>query len=155
MAHNRRVLEIKAAFRDLIKDAGGQDRAALIAGLTQSKISEAASVNHLDRGPRVDHVAALEAETQSPRITKLLAEFAGCELVPLGTAKAGDPHVHLARIIKESGDVTAHTSQALADGKISAKEAAALKREAREAIEALQTFVAQMSDIIEAGDHGR
>ena len=143
---HHQIFEIKAAFRELVKLAGGQEYVARLTGMPQSKISEAGSVNHEDRAPRVDHVAALEAETGRPLITKLLADFAGLELAPAGSFKIGDPHLHLA-IIKESGDVTAAISQALADGQISPSEARSLKRQADEAIDALQSFVAQMNGI--------
>lgn len=139
MVKSSPIYEIKGTFRELVKLAGGQECVARLTGMPQSKISEAGSVNHLDRAPRVDHVAMLEAETGQPLITKLLADLAGLDVVPAGSHKSGDPHLHLARIIKESGEVTAEISQAGARN---------LKRQADEAITALQAFVAQMNAIL-------
>jgi hypothetical protein len=148
MANEKQRIEIKAAFRDLVKEAGGQERAALLTGMPQPKISEAGSLNHPDRAPRVDHIAILEADTGRPHITKLLAEYSGHRLEKVGKHKPADPHVHLAHIIKESGDVAALISQALADGTITATEAKGLKVQADEAIIELQKFAAQMADIM-------
>lgn len=142
---------LKAGFRDLVALAGGQARAADISGTTQTRVSENASAYYPDCTPRVHHVALLEADARKPVVTKLLAELAGFELVPLGTHGNADPHTHLARIIKDTGEVAGALSQALADGRISPHEARSLKREAQEAIEALHGLIAQMNGVIEEG----
>lgn len=146
------ALTLKAGFRDLVRAAGGQERAALITGTSQSRVSENASAHYPDCTPRVHHVAILEADARLPVITKLLAERAGYELVPLGTYGSDDPHNHLARIIKDTGEVACALSQALADGRISEHEARTLKREANEAIDVLHGLVAQMNAMIGEGN---
>lgn len=146
------IFEIKAAFRDLVSEAGGQSRAAGLTAMPQTKISEAGSINHPERGPRVDHVAILEADTGSHRITRLLAELAGSRLVlNAEPAAVQDPHVHLARIIRETGDVTARMAQALADGRMSKPEARTLKQEAEEAIQTLHAFIDSMNAVLLGG----
>lgn len=132
---------LKAGFRDLVRKAGGQEIVASLIGTSQSRVSENASANFPDCTPRVHHVAILEADIRQPVITKLLAERAGYELVPLGSFGNADPHTHLARIIKDTGEVAGALSQALADGRISAQEA----------IEALHSLIAQMNGVIEEG----
>lgn len=145
------ALSLKAGFRDLVRLAGGQDRAAKMAGTSQSRISENASGNYPDCTPRVHHVVILEHDARVPVITRIMAEMAGYELVPMGTCSTQDPHTHLARIIKDTGEVAGGLSQALADGGISPQEARTLKREAHEAIEALHNLVAQMNGVIDEG----
>lgn len=144
-------LQIKAAFRDLVKLAGGQERSALVLGISQARISEACSVNHPERSPRVDHVAVLEADADQPVVTKLLAQLAGQVRVALDPSDPLDPHLHLARIIKETGDVTSAMSQALADGRISPAEARGLRAEADAAILVLQEFTAQLTTLLSEG----
>lgn len=152
MAQRQKLnLQLKAAFRDLVKLAGGQERCALLLGISQARISEACSVNHLERSPRLDHVAMLEEDTDEPVVTKLLAQLAGCDLVALDRADPLDPHLHLARIIKETGDVTSAMSQALADGAISTDEARTLRAEADAAILVLQEFTAQLTAVLSKG----
>lgn len=143
------TLALKAAFRELLRLNGGQDCAARLLATSQSRISENASPHHPDCTPRIHQIAALEADAQSPIVTKVLAQLQGYELVPLGSFQTEDPHLHLARIIKDTGEVTGAISQSLADGKISQDEARRLKREADEAIDALHGFVAQMNGLIE------
>lgn len=145
------VFALKAGFRELVKLVGGQDYAARLLGVSQSRISENAAPHQPDCTARIHHIAALEAEAGVPVVTRILAELAGHELVPLGTFKTEDPHIHLARIIKDAGEVSIAISQALADGRISPAEARTLKREAGGAIEAMHGFVAQMNSIIEEG----
>lgn len=144
-------LQIKAAFRDLVKLAGGQERCALVLGISQARISEACSVNHPERSPRVDHVALLEDDTNTPVVTRLLAKMTLHDLVPLNPGDPLDPHLHLARIIKETGDVTSAMSQALADGAISQDEARSLRKEADAAILVLQELSAQLTTVISGG----
>lgn len=74
------ALTLKAGFRDLVRAAGGQERAALITGTSQSRVSENASAHCPDCTPRVHHVAILEADARLPVITNppfnLAVEFA-------------------------------------------------------------------------------
>ena len=145
------LLAVKAAWRDLVKAAGGQERAALLTRTSQSRISEAASVAHMDRAPRADHVAVLEADCGVPIVTRMLADRARFTLSPKGVHRTADPHVHLAAIITETAELTAFTAQALADGKVSVAEARDWRRKAQDAITALQALDAQMNGILRGG----
>jgi len=145
------VFALKAGFRELVKLVGGQDYAARLLGVSQSRISENAAPHQPDCTARIHHIAALEAEAGVPVVTRILAELAGHELVPLGTFKTEDPHIHLARIIKDAGEVSIAISQALADGRISPAEARTLKQEAEEAIQTLHAFIDSMNAVLLGG----
>lgn len=99
----------------------------------------------------VSHFTVLEDDAGAPVVTKLLAQLAGHGLVALDPSDPLDPHLHLARIIKETGDVTSAMSQALADGRISPSEARALRSEADAAILVLQELTAQLTTAISEG----
>lgn len=136
---------LKRASGVAVEAAGGVVAVAEKLGQARSKISEKASPFHLDRAFTVLDVAEIERLAKTPAITRALAQLAGFDLVPVGRFDLENPHLHLARVIAETGEVTALTAKALEDGKISVAEARTLKREAREAITALQAFEAQLT----------
>ncbi|MFT3673531.1 hypothetical protein [Aestuariivirga sp.] len=68
-----------------------------------------------------------------------MAEWAGHELVPLGTFTSPDPRVHPAPTIQQAGDVTGSKLGALVEGMNSAAaEPRTLKRDDNEAIAAFK-----------------
>lgn len=138
---------LKRASGTAVEAAGGVVAVAEKLGQARSKISEKASPFHLDRAFTVLDVAEIERLTKNPAITRELARLAGFDLVPVGRFDIENPHTHLARVIAETGEVTALTAKALGDGTISAAEARRLKRETQQAIFALQAFEAQMAGL--------
>lgn len=146
-----RVLALKAAYRDLIRACGGQERCALLLGISQSRISEAASINHLDKSPRLDHVAMLEADCGSPVVTKFLADALQHRVVRVEPGQHLEPHDQLARIISGSAEVSSGLALALADGKVSPSEALRLKHQALVALDNLQAYLAELDAVLKEG----
>ena len=144
-----RLLTLKAEFKDLVTLCGGQDRCATLLGVSQARMSEATSVHHLERSPRLDHVAHLEADVGVPVVTRILADLHSSDVVPRRAKTRQDAHLHLAHIIRETGEVAGAISQALADGRINRSEAIGLKREAQDAIAVLSSFILEMTAIAE------
>lgn len=136
---------LKAATRDLVEAAGGGKRVAGKTRTSEVRISDAASIKVMDRFAAIDVIADLEADTETPIVTRCLADLAGFNLVAREIARDPDMLGHLARIARETGEVIAGLSASLADGHHSDQEKAALRKEIREAIEHLQALDAALS----------
>lgn len=140
-------VELKAYFRDLVTACGGPQRAAKILGAQQSHISEAMATHNLDRWPRLDHVALLEADCGQPIVTAALADRRGYALEAVNAA--GDhssPLAHLHGIVSEVRDVECGILAAMQDGQLSAAERRDIRRQAQEAIAALNRLCADLLD---------
>lgn len=147
MIHQRLPLELKAYFRDLVTACGGPKRAAEITGGQASHISEAMAAHHPERWPRLDHVAMLEAECGQPILTAVLADRSGYALQAVSTVGAqGSPLGHLSRIVSEVRDVECGILNAMQDGQLSAAERRDVRRQAQEAIAALNALCADLLD---------
>ncbi|HQF30277.1 MAG TPA: hypothetical protein PLJ34_02420 [Hyphomicrobiales bacterium] len=141
--HERDILALKGAFRQLVIAAGGQESAASITRVSQSQISRAGSTNEMETLPALDVIADLEMDTGRPIVTQALARLTGHEVVALPPAGETSPAAwmaHLGRLIAEAGDVETALVAALADGRVTPDEAQRLDREADEVIEALVRF---------------
>lgn len=147
-----RVLALKASFRDLIRACGGQERCAELLGISQSRISEASSINHMDKSPRLDHVMILEADCRSPIVTRFMADASHHRVVSIEPGKTQDPHLHLAQIIGGNAKAAMGLAGALADGRIMPSEALALKAQALAALDNLQSYLGELDRIIKSED---
>jgi hypothetical protein len=147
MTHAKVPIELKAFYRDLVIACGGPKRAAEVTGGQASHISEAMAPHHIDRWPRIDHVALLEAECGQPIVTAALADRMGysVDAVSKGAFEAS-PLLHLSRIVTEVRDVECGILTAMADGQLSAAERRDIRREAREAIAALTRLCSDLLD---------
>ena len=116
---------LKVGFGLLIDDVGGLEAARAVTGHSTGRLSEAASVNILDRWPRVDHVLMLEKIAGKPRVTEHLARLLGYGLLPIIPLE-GDQGEALAAVMRSAGELGARTMTALADGKLSDEERATL-----------------------------
>jgi hypothetical protein len=147
MTHAKVPLELKAFYRDLVIACGGPKRAAEITGGQASHISEAMAAHHIDRWPRIDHVALLEAECGQPMVTAALADRMGYAVAAV--SKQGcdaSPLLHLSRIVTEVRDVECGILNAMADGQLCAAERRDVRRQAQEAIAALTRLCADLLD---------
>jgi hypothetical protein len=137
----RQPIGLKAHFRDLVTACGGTKRAAEIAGMQASHLSEAMAAHNLERWPRIDHVALLESECGAPIVTKALADAAGFDIV---RRDAQAPHLkpldHLRSIMKESAEVHQGLADALADARIDPRERRALLLEVDQALAGLNNL---------------
>lgn len=152
MHHPRLPLELKAYFRDLVTACGGPKRAAEITGGQPSHISEAMAAHHPERWPRLDQIAMLEAECGQPIVTAALADRSGYALQAVSPqASHCSPLAHLARIVTQVRDVECSVLNAMQDGQLSAAERRDVRRQAQEAIAALNALCA---DLLDPAAHG-
>lgn len=147
MTHARVPLELKAFYRDLVIACGGPKRAAEITGGQASHISEAMAAHHVDRWPRIDQVALLEADCGQPIVTAALADRMGYALQAVSAQGShSSPLAHLSRIVSEVRDVECSVLNAMSDGQLSAAERRDVRRQAQEAIAALNALCADLLD---------
>jgi hypothetical protein len=126
--HPRDLVALKTAFRLLIDAVGGLEAAHAVTGYPVSRLSEAASPNHADRWPRLDHVAELEAVAGRPLVTAVLAQLAGCTL-DAAPRQPGTPGAALVGVVRHAGDVVSCAAAAMSDGRICEAERAELGRQ--------------------------
>jgi hypothetical protein len=153
---NRTPLELKAFYRDLVMASGGPKRAAGLVGAQPSHISEAMAPHTLDRWPRLDHVALLEADCGQPIVTAVLADRMGYALQAVsGQGAHSSPLLQLSRIVSEVRDVECGILVAMQDGQLSAAERRDVRRQAQEAIAALNALCADLLDPSAVGSIAR
>lgn len=134
-------LQIKEQFRLLVALNKGPAACAALLEFPQSHLSEAMSKNNLDRMPRADHIALLEAACGQLLVTGFLADLHGYD-IELREHKAGDLGTAFASALKEIGE--ASSAVALSMGKTKIDEVTKQRTireltEARDAIERLIT----------------
>jgi len=135
---------LKTRFKALINRVGGLEAAsAALNGYRISHLSEAASLQHQDRAPRVDHVAALEDIAGEPLVTAHLAQMSGHTLIPI-PSMSGEAGVALAAVLRGAGELGGRTALALADGRITDTERAELL----EGLQTLARAVAQAQAVL-------
>ncbi|WP_316979989.1 hypothetical protein [Shumkonia mesophila] len=147
-------LKIKAGTRELTKLAGGQEAAAGVTRRSHVSIGRYGRPQDPDFAP-VDVVADLEAEVGAVPVTRVLADLAGFVLVAKPKVAGGpDWARQVGGFAKEAGEAISRLGAALAkDGTVTAEEIRALnlRREVREAMEALAAVDASLRAIEEAG----
>lgn len=104
---------LKAAFRRLVRAAGGGRASAAVTVVDAARISLYGNPNTPDSA-RCDVIADLEGETGDPIVTRELARLSGYVLVPVPVV-AGDPVwlQHMADNHQELGDVVQRITAAL------------------------------------------
>jgi hypothetical protein len=143
-------LVLKAAYRTLLKAAGGPSYAAQeITRTDPARLSRYGNPNEQMFAP-LDVIRDLEAHVGEPIVTRVLADQAGHVMVPKKAAtKSVDFDQHLACIAKEMSDLVGGIAQAKADGTITPAEIEAIKTQIREGYEAIANFEADL-DRVEA-----
>lgn len=119
---------IKNAVRRALRQAGGGLRE--LAGLTRLSAAQLSRFGDLnsDQWVPLDVALDLDSLAGEPVITRALAELLGYDLVPSTAVVAqGRLMEHLAGLARESGDVMASISMALADGKLTPNELAQIE----------------------------
>lgn len=111
-------LAIKAATRQLVKQAGGLDNAAAVTRPGRSALSDYGNPNHDDVFMPADVIADLETEISEPLLTAALARLQGCELMRVEFGGKVDPKwaEGLAAMGKEISEAFAKAGMALANG---------------------------------------
>jgi len=149
---SRLPVELKAYFRDLVTACGGPKRAAELVGAQPSHISEAMATHTLERWPRLDHVALLEADCGQPIVTSALADRSGYSLTCVTASDANtSPLAHLHRIVSEVRDVECGILHAMQDGQLTAAERRDIRRQVQEAVAALNALCADLIDPAASG----
>lgn len=126
---------LKAAFRQLLKMAGGQEAAALITRGKHQTLNRYgnASEDNLDCHAPIDVIADLERDVGEPVITRHLADLTGYMLIKK-TAVAADANLltHLSTLASESGQTIQAIAEGIADPDLTEAELARIVKEARE-----------------------
>lgn len=103
--------------------------------------------HNLERWPRLDHVAMLEADCGQPIVSAALADRMGYGLQAIHpSGHDQSPLLHLSRVVSQVRDVECGILNAMHDGKLSAAERRDVRRQAQEAIAALNALCADLLD---------
>lgn len=144
-------LRLKAAFRRLVKLAGGQESSASVTRVDFQRIGRYGRAHEMIFAP-IDVVADLEADTARPEVTRILADMAGFVLIAKPPASGNAAWIaQLGALAKEAGEALARLGEAFgADGDISAEEILSmdLRREVREVIEAATAIDVALADVL-------
>lgn len=116
-------LRIKAAFRDLVDQAGGPTRAATKTRTDASYLSRYGNPNESMQAP-IDVIMDLEADVNEPVVTRVMAELAGFSLVDKAAGVPADSFAQdVGETAKDAGALLSAFGEALADNKIDASDA--------------------------------
>lgn len=120
---------VKAAQRDLIKLAGGIDRAAELTSVSKSHIGRMNNPTDGDLMP-VSVIVALEADTGHPLVTAVLAETNGRRLTDPDAERAADVSVLSAHaeLMRQAAELANGMAVAIADGRVTPSEAQTVDR---------------------------
>jgi hypothetical protein len=137
---------LKAAQRDLIRHAGGIERAATITSHSRSNVGRWNNAADVEMMPPAA-VYALELDCGMPVFTAAMAALHGRRLSdPEEDAKrAGDVLTRYAETARQAAELMASAALALADGDVSAAEATSIDRAAanmQAALDGLRTSLA-------------
>lgn len=128
---------LKAAFRQLLKLAGGQEAAELITRGKHQTLNRYGNPNEPDCQAPVDVIADLEREVGDPVVTKHLAEMNGYFLVKKSVVAADANLVtHLSALARESSQTIEAIAAGIADSVETETELVQMVKEARELREA-------------------
>lgn len=130
---------LKAAFRVLLKMAGGQQSAELITRGKHQTLNRYGNVadENVDCHAPIDVIADLERDVGEPVVTKHLAEMNGYMLVKK-TAVAADANLvtHLSTLASESGQTIQAIAEGIADEDLTEAELLRIVKESRELAQA-------------------
>ncbi|HYI27579.1 MAG TPA: phage regulatory CII family protein [Bradyrhizobium sp.] len=149
------LLELKAAVGRLVIRCGRQEACAMIPGMRVTRhqsFNDYGNPEHAERHVPLDVLATLE-QIGGPEVTRVLAKFANCLLVPLPDVHGHGPVAEsMGRSAKEFGDVLVRAGQALSDGAIDATEARPLLGEIFEAMLELARLAEAVKAAIKSPD---
>jgi hypothetical protein len=124
-------LEIKAVTRQAMRDAGGVEVFASVAGVGKATLSKYGSISEPDSFIRADIMLAHARELGAPMLIEHIARMAGYRLVPIdGGPDGGVSIADVTALATDGGAVLHKLSSALEDGVIDPHE----KREIRASI---------------------
>lgn len=133
---------IKAATLRSVRAAGGVEAAAGFVRVGKTQLANYYNPNETECFVPVDVAMQLDDLAGYPHITEALSAAA----TPM-MRKSHDPHVLLAVLLKEAGELGSAVSQALADGTICPREAASIVKEGTDLKEACQRLIDMASTV--------
>ncbi|CAH1670606.1 MULTISPECIES: hypothetical protein [unclassified Chelatococcus] len=138
-------LALKVATRHLVDACGGGINAASITRVGQQKLSDYGNRNVADVFAGIDVIADLERDCGELFVTRALADLAACDVVPRpGSAAPLAPADILARMIRESADVSAAIATAQAAGGWTREMRAKIRKEILDLYDVLAPLKAEM-----------
>jgi len=141
---------LKARFAILVKRCGGYVAAAEGCRVGSTQLNNYASMFH-DQFAPLDVVADLEEIAGEPLVTAELAFRAGHILVPVDAPGEGQLAGTMARLGQEVGESFAAYGAAMADSRLSKREAERLARELAEVAAAAKAAIAVLTRKMGAG----
>lgn len=129
-------MSIKAATMRSIVASGGLEAAAMFVRVGKTQLANYYSPNETECFVPADVAMQLDGLAGYPHI---LESMQAASTHP--NRKPHDPHVLLAVLLKEAGELGSAVSQALADGTICPREAAAIVKEGSDLKEACQRLI--------------
>ncbi len=127
-------LQIKAAFRRLVKRCGGVEAAASCTRADPSRLSKYQNPDDPMFAP-IDVVADLEAEVNEPIVSDLVNTMCSESRI---ASTPEDPSKHCHALTKELGDVAGRIIEAQRDGKYTLTELRQIEKELQDLIFAAQ-----------------
>lgn len=125
---------LKAAFRQLLKRAGGQEAAELVTRGRHQTLNRYGNPKEEDCHAPIDVIADLEREIGEPVVTRHLAEMNGFMLVKKTVASTGvDLLAHVSALASETGEAVKAAVEAYADGSKSDEELENIVKQAGDA----------------------
>lgn len=136
-------LQIKAAFRRLVKRCGGLEAAASCTRADTSRLSKYQNADDPLFAP-IDVVADLEAEVNEPIVSDLVNSMCSDSRIARNPEAPGN-HLHV--LTKEMGDVAARLIEAQQDGKYTLTELRLIEKEIQDLILAAQRMHQDVCDL--------
>jgi len=139
---------LKLAGRDLVAACGGQSRAAeKVTRIGQQQLSKALSLadEFSEVFLPIDVVLDLEADCETPIVTRVLAELASHQVTPLPElTRAASDVAALMAVVKEGSEAFAKISAAVGDGTVTFGEWSEIEPEIDQLLTAGQALKARM-----------
>jgi len=122
---------LKAAQRDLIKRAGGIERAAELASISKSQMGRFNNDGDPELMP-IPAILMLQRECGVPLVTSAMAELEGRRLADPSEAAAANGSIlsSYAEVVVQAGELISKGALAFADGKLTPAEASGMDRAA-------------------------
>lgn len=128
---------LKAAFRRLLKAAGGQEAAEMVTRGRHQTLNRYGNPKEEDCFAPIDVIADLEREIDEPVVTQHLAEMNGYMLVKKSAVSAdANLLTHVSALAGESGQAVQAAIEALSDGRDTEEELLRIIKEGKEAVHA-------------------
>lgn len=157
MSRRAHAINVLEAFRDTVHahHAGVAELAASI-GMVPGTLYNKANVNDDRHPPTLSDAVLVMNHTGNKAIAEAFAHVGGGVFVPVVTTAADQDQALFeitARWMCEQGKFFEQFHQAVADGRIDAREHAQLQRTARSVVQQCMTLLAQI-ERIQGGGHG-